>query len=46
LRADMLNAFNHTNFSGVDTNPQSANFGRFTATAGARRVQFGLRMTF
>ncbi|MEO7650402.1 MAG: hypothetical protein ABIZ80_08025, partial [Bryobacteraceae bacterium] len=46
LRADMLNALNHTNFTGVDTNPQSANFGRFTGTAGARRVQFGLRMTF
>jgi hypothetical protein len=27
-----------TNFTSVDTNTQSANFGRFTATAGARRV--------
>jgi hypothetical protein len=46
VRADMLNAFNHTNFTGVDTNPQSANFGRFTGTAGARRVQFGARVSF
>jgi TonB dependent receptor len=46
FRADLLNAFNHTNFTSVDTNTQSANFGRFTATAGARRVQFGLRLTF
>ncbi len=46
FRADMLNAMNHTNFVGVDTNPQSGNFGRFTSTAGARRVQFGLRLTF
>jgi hypothetical protein len=46
FRADMLNALNHTNFTGVAGGIQSANFGAFTATAGARRVQAGLRLTF
>lgn len=46
LRADLLNAFNHTNFSSVDSNIRSANFGKFTGTRGARVIQFNGRFTF
>lgn len=46
LRADLLNAFNHTNYSGVDTNIKSLNFGRFTSTAGAREMQLSGRFSF
>ncbi len=46
IRGDMLNAFNHTNFSGVDSNIRSTNFGKFTGTRGARIVQFNARLTF
>ncbi len=46
VRADMLNAFNHTNFSAVDSNIRSANFGKFTGTRGARVIQFNGRLTF
>lgn len=46
LRADMLNAFNHTVFSSVNTNITSSNFGMFTGTRGARIVQMNVRLTF
>jgi hypothetical protein len=46
IRGDLLNAFNHTNFSGVDSNIRSANFGKFTSTRGARVVQFNARFSF
>ena len=66
LRAEMFNAFNHANFTGIDTylgldgaekfpdgtpnpnfgKPLNSNFGRFTATRGAREIQFGLKFTF
>ncbi|HYO80559.1 MAG TPA: hypothetical protein VES20_04090, partial [Bryobacteraceae bacterium] len=46
IRADLLNSFNHTNFSSVDSNIRSANFGKFTGTRGARIVQFNARLTF
>jgi hypothetical protein len=46
LRGDLLNAFNHTAFSGVDGNIRSANFGKFTATRGARVIQLNARFTF
>lgn len=46
LRADMLNAFNHTNFSAVSTNTRANNFGSFTGTRGARVVQLNARVTF
>ena len=32
LRADLFNAFNHTNFNAVSTTINNANFGRFTST--------------
>lgn len=46
IRCDMLNAFNHTNFSGISTGIETANFGRFTSTRGARLVQLNGRFTF
>lgn len=46
IRADMFNAFNHTNFSGIQTGIETGNFGRFTSTRGARVVQFNARFTF
>ncbi len=46
FRGDLLNALNHTNFSGVDSNIRSANFGKFTATRGARVIQFNARLSF
>jgi hypothetical protein len=46
LRCDMLNAFNHTNYSGISTGIDSANFGAITSTRGARLVQLNARFTF
>ncbi|MEP7274417.1 MAG: hypothetical protein ABI882_23195, partial [Acidobacteriota bacterium] len=46
IRVDMFNAFNHTNFSAVNTNITAAAFGRFTATLGARTMQLNGRLTF
>src|SRR5574340_172896 len=46
IRCDMLNAFNHTSFSGISGGIESANFGNFTSTRGARLVQFNARLTF
>jgi hypothetical protein len=46
LRADMFNAFNHTNFDSVVTGLTSAAFGQFTSTKGARVVQLNARVQF
>jgi hypothetical protein len=46
IRADMFNAFNHTNFSGINTNIVNASFGMFTSTRGARGMQLNARLTF
>jgi hypothetical protein len=46
IRADLFNAFNHTNFNAVSTGITSANFGRLTSTTGPRIVQFNARLTF
>jgi hypothetical protein len=46
VRAELLNAFNHTVMSGINGNITQSNFGRFTATRGARQVQIGARFTF
>ncbi len=44
---DMLNAINHTNFGGPNTDPTNANFGRVTSQRGLSRViQFNLRVDF
>ena len=46
LRADMFNAFNHTNFDSVVTGITSAAFGQFTSTKGARVMQLNARFQF
>jgi hypothetical protein len=46
IRGDMFNALNHTNFSSVTTDINSANFGRFTNTMGARAIQLNARLSF
>jgi hypothetical protein len=44
---DLLNATNHTNFSGPNTDPTNANFGRVTSQRGLSRViQFNVRVEF
>jgi hypothetical protein len=54
FRFEMYNAFNHTQFSGVDTgarfdatgNQVNARFGEYTAARAARRIQLGLKLNF
>jgi hypothetical protein len=53
FRIDMINFFNHTNFgsatsgvSGIDNVINDPNFGQYTATRGARVVQFNVRLQF
>jgi hypothetical protein len=46
FRADLFNAFNHTQFQNVDLNYASGSFGAVTSTWDARRIQFGLKFTF
>ena len=44
---DLLNATNHTNFSGPQTDPTNLNFGRVTSQRGLSRIlQFNLRIDF
>ncbi len=44
---DALNATNHTNFQGPNTDPTSKNFGRITTQRGvSRQIQFNLRVEF
>ena len=53
LKADMLNAFNHTNYSAgtaqvpaISTDMNSITFGQATGTDPARTIQLQLRLTF
>jgi hypothetical protein len=54
FRAEFYNAFNHTQFSALDTagrfdaagNQVDANFGSYTATHPERRIQLSLRFMF
>jgi len=55
FRAEMFNAFNHANFTGLDTNLSfdratgalgNANFGKLSSSRGPREIQFGLKFTF
>src|SRR5262245_5035667 len=46
LRADMFNVLNHTNYTGISTNFEAANFGLITGTAGARGIQLNARFSF
>ena len=44
---DLLNATNHTNFSGPNLDPTSSNFGQANTQRGLSRViQFNLRFDF
>ena len=46
VRGEAFNAFNRVNLNGINSNMNSATFGRVTGTAPARRFQFGLRLSF
>ncbi|MDQ3258677.1 MAG: carboxypeptidase regulatory-like domain-containing protein [Acidobacteriota bacterium] len=46
FRADLFNAFNRTNFTGMNVNRSQAAFGTLTGSAPARNIQFGLRLNF
>jgi len=54
FRWELYNAFNHTQFSGLDSsarfdalgNQVNAQFGQFTSARAARIMQFGIRLTF
>ncbi len=54
FRAELFNAFNHTQFSGVDSSARfdptgkqvNANFGAYNSARDPRRIQFSLRFMF
>ncbi|MGH9338123.1 MAG: carboxypeptidase regulatory-like domain-containing protein [Acidobacteriota bacterium] len=46
FRVDMMNATNHVNYSGFESNPDSSRFGRITSTGAARQIQFNARISF
>jgi hypothetical protein len=54
FRCEFYNAFNHTQFSGLDTTARfdqrgaqiSGTFGQFTAARNPRQIQLALRLTF
>jgi hypothetical protein len=46
LRGEFFNVLNHTNWSGVDTNLGSGNYGRVTSARDPRRLQLALRLDF
>ena len=54
FRWEMFNAFNHTQYSGLDRSPRfdaqgnqlNARFGEFTTARNARQMQFALRLFF
>jgi hypothetical protein len=46
LRGEFFNAFNHENFSGVDTNLSDGSFGQVTSGHVPRRIQIGAKFNF
>ncbi|AXC11557.1 Oar protein [Acidisarcina polymorpha] len=46
FRGEFFNAFNHTNFSAVDTGLNDTSFGQITATHLPRRIQLGAKLYF
>ena len=46
LRADMVNAFNHTQYNGIATNLSGLAFGQVTSAAPARVIQLQMRLGF
>jgi hypothetical protein len=46
IRAEMFNALNHTNLTGLRTGITDPFFGQLRSTAGARTIQLNARLTF
>jgi hypothetical protein len=46
FRAEFFNFPNHPNWSGSDTNPRGANFGKVTSKGSNREIQLSLRYSF
>jgi hypothetical protein len=46
FRFETFNTWNHTQFNNYDANFASGNFGKITSTYDARRIQFGLKLSF
>jgi hypothetical protein len=46
FRGEFFNAFNHTNFAGVDTGIDDASFGQVTTAHNPREVQLGAKLYF
>ena len=46
FRAEVLNAFNHTNFDLPDIFFGSPTFGQILSAGNPRRIQFGLKLLF
>jgi len=46
FRTDMLNAFNHTQYSGIQNNLSGNGFGEAISTLPARVIQLQLRLQF
>jgi hypothetical protein len=46
LRAEAYNAFNHTNFTTVQTTLGTSNYGQVTGTGSPRILQFGAKVIF
>jgi Carboxypeptidase regulatory-like domain len=46
FRAEGFNFINHSNLSGVGTNPRAATFGMVTSKSGERDIQLSLRYSF
>jgi hypothetical protein len=46
LRGEYFNAFNHTNFSDIDTSMGDSTFGQATSTHKPRRIQIGAKLNF
>jgi hypothetical protein len=46
FRGEFFNAFNHTNFAGVDTGLNDGSFGQVTSTHNPRNVQLGAKLYF
>jgi len=46
IRVEAFNLFNRTNFLGLSTSRNSANFGQITSTYDARQIQLGVKVTF
>ncbi len=46
VRADMFNALNHANLTGIATQPDRSQFGMITSAGSARTIQLNGRLTF